>query len=544
MIPARARERLLDIASTQLPTGGAYHQYQPLTKRGNNDVGSGFNDDPAWLVLAVAAYLKETGDASILDEAVPYDNEPGTERPLYEHLQRSIGYTLERLGPHGLPLIGRADWNDCLNLNCFSETPGRVVPDDREPERRGRRIGLHRRPLRAGGRASSPRSPTSARTTPRPRAARSARRRDARRRSTRHGWDGAWFRRAYDFFGRPVGSAENDEGQIFIEPQGMCVMAGIGLDDGRAAARPRLGPRAPGDAARDRGAPAGVHPLPPAPRRDLDLSRPGYKENAGVFCHTNPWVMIAETMVGNGDGAIDYYLRINPSAREAISEIHRCEPYVYAQMIAGKRRRDPRRGQELLADRDGRLELRRRSASGSSASGPSTTACGSTPACPPTGAASRVTRRFRGATYRIAVRKAPGTPGRVTRLLVDGRERGRQPRPAACRPGDGDRGRGVRRGGSGDRRGPAPGLRVRRWGRRPCASGHPGQASAGAGRPRSADEAPDPLQRLLELLVARRVAHPDVAGAGRAEGAARDGRHVLLARAAARRRRCRRGRSR
>ena len=122
--PSRARERILDLAATQLPSGGAYHQYQPLTKRGNNDVGSGFNDDPHWLIIGVAAYIKETGDWSILDELVPYDNQEGSETPLYEHLQRSFRYTLDRLGPHGLPLIGRADWNDCLNLNCFSDTPG------------------------------------------------------------------------------------------------------------------------------------------------------------------------------------------------------------------------------------------------------------------------------------------------------------------------------------------------------------------------------------------------------------------------------------
>ncbi len=124
LAPERARQRILDIAATQLPSGGAYHQYQPLTKRGNNAVGSGFNDDPLWLILGTGAYLKETGDLSILDEPVPYDNDPATATPLYEHLQRSFRYTLDRLGPHGLPLIGRADWNDCLNLNCFSDVPG------------------------------------------------------------------------------------------------------------------------------------------------------------------------------------------------------------------------------------------------------------------------------------------------------------------------------------------------------------------------------------------------------------------------------------
>ncbi len=124
MAPARARERLLDLAATQLKNGGAYHQYQPMTKRGNDAVGSNFNDDPLWLILAASAYLRESGDWSILDEPVVYENEPGTEQPFMDHLHRAAQYTLDRMGPHGLPLIGRADWNDCLNLNCFSETPG------------------------------------------------------------------------------------------------------------------------------------------------------------------------------------------------------------------------------------------------------------------------------------------------------------------------------------------------------------------------------------------------------------------------------------
>ena len=124
MIPRRARERILDIAATQFPDGSAYHQYQPLTKKGNLAVGSGFNDDPLWLIAGTDAYLRETGDWSILDEPVPFDTQPGTEQPLLEHLRRSFRFTAEHLGPHGLPLIGRADWNDCLNLNCFSAHPG------------------------------------------------------------------------------------------------------------------------------------------------------------------------------------------------------------------------------------------------------------------------------------------------------------------------------------------------------------------------------------------------------------------------------------
>ena len=333
MAPARARQRILDLAATQLPTGGAYHQYQPLTKRGNNDIGSGFNDDPHWLIVGVATYLKETGDWSILNEWVPFDNEPGTEKLLFEHLRRSFAYTLERLGPHGLPLIGRADWNDCLNLNCFSSTPGQsfqttTSKDGKVAEsvfiaglfiyasRELAAIALHRG---LNGEASIYLSEAD----------------KMEQIVLRHGWDGEWFLRAYDDFGAKIGSKECQEGRIFIEPNGFCTLAGIGLGDGKAAKA----------LAATREHLATQHGIvvqqPPYSKYYLNLGEissypPGYKENAGVFCHVNPWVMIGETRLGNGDQAHDYYSRINPSAREEISDLHRCEPYVYAQMIAGK----------------------------------------------------------------------------------------------------------------------------------------------------------------------------------------------------------------
>jgi cellobiose phosphorylase len=149
------------------------------------------------------------------------------------------------------------------------------------------------------------------------------------------GWDGDWFRRAYDDFGHVLGSKENDEGRIFIEPQGICVMAGLGVEDGRAG-------QALNSVSQHLATPHGIVLHQPAFTRyylhlgEISSYPPGYKENAGVFCHTNPWIMIAEAMLGQGDRAYDYYLRINPSAREDLSEVHRCEPYVYAQMIAGK----------------------------------------------------------------------------------------------------------------------------------------------------------------------------------------------------------------
>ncbi len=345
MIPERARERILDMSATQLKNGGAFHQYQPLTKRGNNDVGSGFNDDPLWLVLGVSAYLKETGDWSILDELVQYENEAGTESPLYEHLQRSMQYTLDRLGPNNLPLIGRADWNDCLNLNCFSDTPGQSFQTTTNKdgnvaesvliaglfvlacsEMKGladRYVERHTLNVTQLTFDVQPSTFYATAATEMEKTVWAA------------GWDGDWFRRAYDDFGHVLGSKENTEGQIFIEPQGICVMAGLGVENGNAV-------KALDSVGEHLATPHGIVLQQPAFSQyylhlgEISSYPPGYKENAGIFCHTNPWIMIAESIVGRGDNAFDYYKRINPSAREEISELHKCEPYVYAQMIAGK----------------------------------------------------------------------------------------------------------------------------------------------------------------------------------------------------------------
>ena len=333
MVPERARQRILDLAATQLGSGGAYHQYQPLTKRGNNDVGSGFNDDPLWLVLAVSTYIKETGDWEILDEKVPYDNQVGSEEPLYGHLQRSLRYTIDHLGPHKLPLIGRADWNDCLNLNCFSSEPGQSFQTTTSKDGKVAEsvfiAGLY---ILAAQEMESLARHLDRQTDVLAALETAVDMEDVLWQS---GWDGAWFRRAYDDFGNPVGSQECAEGQIFIEPQGICIMAGLGLNNHLA--------RLALDSVKERLAtPHGILLQQPAYSHyylhlgEISSYPPGYKENAGIFCHTNPWIMIAEALTGDGDQAHNYYLRINPSAREAISELHRCEPYVYAQMIAGR----------------------------------------------------------------------------------------------------------------------------------------------------------------------------------------------------------------
>ena len=332
MDPDRARQRILDLAATQMENGGAYHQYQPLTKRGNNDIGSGFNDDPLWLVLSTSAYLRETGDYSILEESIPFENRPGSEQPLSEHLDRCISYTIERIGPHGLPLIGRADWNDCLNLNCFSDSPGQSFQTTTNREGKNAEsvfiAGLFVLAANAYADILDILQQTEKSSRIRSYA------NEMKKVADTAGWDGRWFLRAYDDQGAAVGSHRCTEGKIFIEPQGICTMAGIGLDNGHAAqALDSLNTYLSGK--------DGIALLWPAYTHyyinlgEISSYPPGYKENGSVFCHTNPWIMIAETKLGNGDRALDYYLKICPSFREEISEIHRCEPYVYAQTIAG-----------------------------------------------------------------------------------------------------------------------------------------------------------------------------------------------------------------
>ena len=335
-IPERARERILDIAATQFRDGGCYHQYQPLTKKGNNDIGGGFGDDPLWLIAGTAAYIRETGDFGILEEPTPYDCNPADTGSLLEHLEVSLEHVLNNRGPHGLPLIGRADWNDCLNLNCFSDTPDESfqtfsnpnAPDDRVAESL----------LIAGMFVSiAPELVAIEERLGRKEKAEEYRRAVAEMTAAveKDGWDGEWFLRAYDALGGKVGSKECEDGKIFIESQGYCVMAGIGRDNGMAE-------KALESVHKYLETEHGIVLLQPAYREyHLELgevsSYPGgYKENAGIFCHNNPWIIAAEATLGHGDRAFDLYTRIAPAWREEISDLHRMEPYVYSQMIAGK----------------------------------------------------------------------------------------------------------------------------------------------------------------------------------------------------------------
>ncbi len=332
-VPERARQRIIDIASTQFPDGGCYHQYQPLTKRGNNDIGGGFNDDPCWLIFGTVAYIKETGDLSILDEMVPWDNQEGTEVTLMEHLRISFNHVVENLGPHMLPLIGRADWNDCLNLNCFSWDPNESFQTTENNSEGSKAESLMIAGLfvvtgkqyvelcRATGAGQE--------------AARAQKCVDSMVEAVmKHGWDGEWYLRAYDFYGNKIGSSECEEGKIFIESQGFCTMAGIGLEEGYVA-------KSLDSCKRYLDCEHGMVLNNPAfttyhvEMGEISSYPAGYKENAGIFCHNNPWVIIGETVAGRGNDAWEHYTKICPAWTKD-QKLHKVEPYVYCQMVAGK----------------------------------------------------------------------------------------------------------------------------------------------------------------------------------------------------------------
>ena len=416
-IPERARERIIDIASTQFPDGGCYHQYQPLTKRGNNDIGGGFNDDPMWLIFGTVAYIKESGDFSILDEPVPFDNKEGSEVSLFEHLRVSFNHVIENLGPHMLPLIGRADWNDCLNLNCFSWDPnesfqttenqtegsqaeslmiaGLFVVCGRDYVELCRRLGKDDEANRAQTYIDNMVEAVK-----------------------KHGWDGDWYLRAYDYFGHKVGSKENEEGQIFIESQGWCTMAGIGLEEGMV--KKAL------DSVKERldcehGI---VLNNPPFTRYVVEYGEistypAGYKENAGIFCHNNPWVIIGETVLGRGDRSWEYFRKICPSYTEEHSALHKVEPYVCCQMVAGKDAARPGEGKNSwltgtaawmwYAITQFILGIK-----------PSYEGLEINPCIPAGWKGFNVKRRFRGAEYHITVKNPDGVCKGIKSVTVDG----------------------------------------------------------------------------------------------------------------------------
>ena len=416
-IPERARERIIDIASTQFPDGGCYHQYQPLTKRGNDGIGGGFNDDPMWLIFGTVGYLRETGDFSILDEPVPFDNQPGSEKSLFEHLKISFEHVVNNLGPHGLPLIGRADWNDCLNLNCFSNDPNESFQTTENKTEGSKAESL----MIAGLFVFSGRDYVElCRQLGKETEAAEAQKAidDMVEAVKKYGWDGEWFLRAYDYYGNKVGSNENEEGKIFIESNGWCTMAGIGLEEG-------LVDKALDSVKERLDCEHGIVLNNPAFTKyyieygEISSYPAGYKENAGIFCHNNPWVIIGETVRGNGNAAWDYYRKICPAYIKD-QKLHKVEPYVYSQMVAGKDAFRPGEGKNswLTGTAAWNYYTITQFILGIK---PTYSGLKVEPCIPADWKGYNVQRQFRGATYNIEVKNLSGSMKGIRSLKVDGK---------------------------------------------------------------------------------------------------------------------------
>ena len=418
-IPERARQRIIDIASTQFPDGGCYHQYQPLSKRGNNDIGGGFNDDPCWLIFGTTAYIKETGDFSILEEMVPFDNQPGSEVTLFEHLKISMDHVIKNLGPHALPLIGRADWNDCLNLNCFSWDPNESFQTTENNSEGSKAESL----MIAGLFVVTAKDYVELcqQIGKNDEATRMQKAIDAMITAVKkHGWDGEWFLRAYDFKGNKIGSNENEEGKIFIESQGWCTMAGIGLEEGLCdKALDSVKERMECEHGIVLNNPAYTHYH--VEMGEISSYPEGYKENAGIFCHNNPWVIIGETVAGRGNDAWKHYTKILPSyVEEKYQTLHKVEPYVNCQMVAGKDAARPGEGKNSWLTGTAAwmwytvsefiLGVK-----------PTYNGLLIDPCLPETAKEYSVTRRFRGAEFNIHVTNPNGSQKGIKSLVVDGK---------------------------------------------------------------------------------------------------------------------------
>ena len=273
-----------------------------------------------------------------------YKNDSKLAQPLLDHLKRSFYHVVNNKGPHGLPLIGRADWNDCLNLNCFSRVPGEsfqntasniakeVNPETGEPlnEQTAESVMIAGMFTYIG-----PEYVELCRRMGNTEEADKAQAEIDKMKKAMmdSAWDGDWFLRAYDAEGKKMGSKECEEGQIFIEPQGFAIMSDIDAEASRKtlkAVDERLNTQ------------YGLVLNNPAFTKyyiqygEISTYPGGYKENAGIFTHNNAWIICAAAYAGEGDQAFKYYSEIAPAFTEDTSDIHKTEPYVYGQMIGGK----------------------------------------------------------------------------------------------------------------------------------------------------------------------------------------------------------------
>lgn len=408
--PADTLDLIRKLLSVQKRNGSAMHQFNPLSMVGSEgdslereDRPHYYSDDHLWIVLAVVMYLKETGDLAFLDEVIPfYDKdkhgvtlESGS---VFEHLMRSVAFTRTDTGAHGLPLLGFADWNDTLNLPTGAESALSACLYGAALRELAELCDLLGKP------DLSKDLRTDYETM--------------KARFNQHAWDGEWFASYFDADGTPLGSKQNEYGQIYAYGQAWPVMAGFAEGD-RAASALKAVERRLNTANGVKLSTPGFNGFDPT-KGGVTTYPPGAKENGGIFLHVNPWVIIAETLAGSPERAYRYYSQINPAARNEEIDTYECEPYVYPQNILG--------------DEHPLFGLARNSWLSGTASwmyqagtryilGVRPTYHGLLidPCIPAEWDGYEVTRQFRGATYQITVRNPEHVSGRVHRLVVDGR---------------------------------------------------------------------------------------------------------------------------
>lgn len=323
--PAEGRQLISTLLQVQCRNGSAMHQFTPSTMIANEgdsremeDRPKYYGDDHLWIILAVAAYLKETGDRAFLDTMIPYyekdrDGLPLESGTVLDHLQRAIEFTRHNVGSHGMPLLGFADWNDTVNLPAGAESLfvanlyGKALLEMTELARY------------LGNAVAATGSATLY---------------DEMKASFNHcAWDGEWFVRYFDELGHALGAQANAHGQIYVNGQSWPVISGFASPDQARQALDSVYARLNTRHGIKLSAPSynGYDPH----IGGISTYPPGAKENGGIFLHTNPWAIIAEAMLGNGERAFQYYAQINPVAKNDHIDEFECEPYVYPQNILG-----------------------------------------------------------------------------------------------------------------------------------------------------------------------------------------------------------------
>jgi cellobiose phosphorylase len=324
-IADKGRELIIKLLQVQKANGSAMHQFNPLTMKGGEgdslerpDMPHYYSDDHLWTVLAVGSYIKETGNIAFLHETVPYYEKGPSGKPIeqgtvWDHMLRALEFTRKDRGAHGLPRLGFADWNDSVNLKIGAESLFTAC--------------LYGKALLEVIECARSMNDLSAIKTYADYYA------EMKLAFNEHAWDGAWYVRYFDHDGSPLGSHRNTHGKIYINSQSWSVISGFATPQRAISALESVHTMLNTSKGIKLSMP-GFNGFDPS-KGGITTYPPGAKENGGIFLHTNPWVMIAEAMVGNGDRAYEYYRQINPAAKNDIIDEFECEPYVYPQNILG-----------------------------------------------------------------------------------------------------------------------------------------------------------------------------------------------------------------